>query len=249
LNFDPLLFRAFEGFRDSSDDQNQTPKFNLIALHEPKDISRYFGSPENSFQPAASSARGDIFYVRCQNKNCPSFDLVRPLTTDKQTCDPKDKIHPFKCVACHLETLKLELSFPSYHTKEQLIQPLLSQLQEYLATQTSAIIIIGLSGKWDPYLLAGLFHWADIHSTPIIDVKPKPEDLLDESDMFIDKFRYLYFPGVPNSSTSQDLSGYYRYISKGDPFMMRLYSVIENCGIKLPKLQSLTRTTEVTNVK
>jgi hypothetical protein len=239
LNFDPLLYRAFEYLRNN---QNEKRELNLITLYQPKDIIRYFGSSEKIFQPAAASARGDIFYVKCQNKNCPAFDQERPLTSDKVPAAKSKGLvgtHPFRCPVCHLDTLTLELSFPSYHTKELLIQPMLAQLQEYVAAQTSIIVMIGLSGKWDPYLLAGIFNWAKIYSTPIIDIRPKlGEADKNKSDVFIDDFRALYFPGVSNFGNDETSAWYRRLDYTADSFLKQIYPVIQNCIGSLPKLKT-----------
>lgn len=232
LNYDPLLLLAMSSLRDASALDPLPDAFHIIPLHTSHDIRTYYSSPSVNYQPSIVNARGDIFYARCTNSRCPEFGKDRSLDSRFATSHNSEV---FRCTSCHLISVKLQLSFPGYETKERLVQPILSQLREFLGFKTSAIIPLGLSGRWDPYLLSELFEWSVAYRIPIIDVKPdKPSASIPTS---FEGFRRRYFPSIPTSLTS---SGpfYKQWTSTADDFMMWLHPAVvaTNTYKDLPKL-------------
>jgi hypothetical protein len=189
LNYDPLLYLAQISL--TSDEHELLP---LISLHSPGDIRAYYTSPERqTLQPAVTNARGDVFYAKCTNIRCPRLDTE--LTLEFRPTPPNADI--FFCPSCHQQSIRLQLSFPSFETKEKLVQPLINELRQYIGFQTSALIAVGISGQWDPYLLNALFGWAYAYGVPLLDVKPAPSDRgLTERSRLFEAFRHRFFPGV-----------------------------------------------------
>jgi hypothetical protein len=74
----------------------------------------------------------------------------------------------------------------------------LHRLRDFLGHRVSAIVPIGLSGRWDPYLLSELFDWSLAYSIPIVDVKPP--DGIQSAPTAFEAFRHRYFPSVPVGS-------------------------------------------------
>lgn len=233
LNYDPLLFLAMSHLRHCQPVAGVLPDyFHLISLHTDKDIGAYYSSRSSDFQPCVINARGDIFYARCTNDRCPDFGKDRSLDTRYAVHDND----VFRCVSCHLRSIRLQLSFPGYETKERLVQPILHQLRDFLGHRVSVIVPIGLSGQWDPYLLSELFEWSLAYSIPIVDVNPIHE--LPDGPSAFDRFRRRYFPSIP-SSLEKGPCWYAPWTAKADAFMEWLHPVVSGLDAfrQAPKLQ------------
>ncbi len=236
LNYDPLLPLAIDELgrqRQSADSHFGDDRFRLIALHTDREIIQYYASPERQFQPAITNARGDVFYIRCANSRCPTYNVERSLDTHNVS---SPKTTPFICATCHTERIELQLSFPGYESKERLVQPVLDQLRQFVGKQTSAIIATGFSGKWDPYLLNSLFSWAVTFRIPLIDVKPA--DSQRESPF--ERFRRRYFPSMPTQPTRTS-AWYWQFDGKADPFLEQFYKSLHDTIPSLPVLPSAER--------
>lgn len=200
LNYDPLLYVAMKELRL---DYGERKNLNLIALHSAEDIARYYSSSSKEFQPAVVNARGDVFFARCANPLCPKFR--QDQTLDYASARPSWDEYRV-CPICHLDSLRVHLSFPGYEAKEQLVIPLLNQYRYFVADQTSILITIGLSGQWDPHLLEILFRWALDYRLHLLDVRLPPQKGGEEP---FEQFRRRYFPEAC----------YHRINSDADHFM------------------------------
>jgi|GEM_PF-2995448 hypothetical protein len=220
LNYDPLLLLAMSALRDACDLVPSPDAYHIIPLHTAEDIRAYYSSRSVEYQPSIVNARGDVFYARCTNSRCPEFSKDRSLDSRFATTHD-DEV--FRCTSCHLKSIKLQLSFPGYETKERLVQPILNQLREFLGFRTSAIVPIGLSGRWDPYLLSELFEWSVAYRVPIIDVKPDTPSASTPTSF--EGFRRRYFASVPTTVMSNG-PFYKQWSSTADDFIAWLQSVI-----------------------
>ncbi len=216
LNFDPLLYLAMEDLR--KDVGATGPEYNFIALHSAKEMAAYYASPDITFQPAVTNARGDVFFQRCTNARCPQATTDHALEAHRPL---RDRHSLFVCPVCHLSTFRLQLSFPGYETKERLLQPIVAALYDFLAGSVSSIITIGVSGQWDPYLLNLLFKWSMSQSIPLIDVKPGS----DSASLYFDRFRSRFFPGMGTDQTKQGAC-YVRHSMDADDFTPTLLKQI-----------------------
>jgi DNA invertase Pin-like site-specific DNA recombinase len=113
----------------------------------------------------------------------------------------------------------LQLSFPGYETKERLVEPILHRLRDFLGNRVSTIIPVGLSGRWDPYLLSELFDWSLAYSIPIIDVKPPEAKAVPTA---LEAFRHRYFPSIPVGALEEGPC-YAQWTSTADEFMEALH--------------------------
>ena len=188
LNYDALLYLAMSKLRKIGDPSPRA--LHLIALHSVPDIRKYYSSRETEFQPSVTNARGDVFYVRCANALCPQCDQDHALDYRYNKLEYKELL---VCSACHRDTLHIQLSFPSYETKEQLLQPVLEELRYFISSRTSMIIATGVSGRWDPYLLEVLFQWALSYRIPLLGVNPNSNGT--SVDLF-EQFRRRFFPSI-----------------------------------------------------
>jgi len=219
LNYDALLYLAMSNLRKKGDPSSRA--LHLIALHSVRDIRKYYSSQETDFQPAVTNARGDIFYVRCANTLCPQCDQDHALDYRYNKLDYDELLI---CPACHLETLRIQLSFPSYETKEQLLQPVLEELRYFIASRTSMVIAIGVSGRWDPYLLEVLFQWTLSYRIPLVDVKPHSNGT---SVDFFEQFRRRFFPSITTVLT-QGSPCYVRCPATADEFFTHFHPLAIN---------------------
>lgn len=248
LNYDPLLLLAMDWVQEQREknlhtgilDQNasfasaDSSKLKLITLYTPREVTAYFSSPDRQFQPAVTNARGDVFYVHCINSRCPRFKADLSLDIYGSIANEETI---FLCSACRLKTLKLQMAFPGYQTKEQLIQPVLQELWKFIGNLTSAVIVIGLSGQWDPYVLEALFRWGLERAIPIVDVKPSSgkDELQREEDpnLYFERFRSRFFPSVFNK-LMMDRCAYVRWCATADRFLKFLVEIAPKIGVVLP---------------
>jgi hypothetical protein len=237
LNYDPLLFLAMSHLRRSSalrDVQEMPANYHIISLHRDHDIRAYYSSTNREYQPSVTNARGDIFYARCSNNRCPDFAKDRSLDTRYATYQDDEA---FRCSSCHLKSIQLQLSFPGYETKERLVEPILHQLRDFLGHRISAIVPIGLSGQWDPYLLSELFDWSLAYSLPIVDVKPTGGT--PSNPTAFEAFRHRYFPSIPVGARDEG-PWYEQWASTADDFISTLHPIIQATGaFKLSALAAI----------
>jgi hypothetical protein len=226
LNYDPLLFLAMSLLRRarvSKSVREMPPSCHIISLHTEHDIRAYYSSVNQEYQPCVVNARGDIFYARCTNDRCPDFGKDHSLDT-RYAAYEEGEDEAFRCSSCHLKSIQLQLSFPGYETKERLVEPILHQLRDFLGHRVCAIVPIGLSGQWDPYLLSELFDWSLAYSIPIIDVKPAGDP--HSTPTAFEAFRHRYFPSIPVGAR-EDGPWYEQWASTADEFMEALHPMIQ----------------------
>lgn len=208
LNFDGLTIRALTKIGSSG-----------VALHNEKQVRAYFCATEGTFHPAVIKVRGDVFYARCTNPLCPASKEEYPL--DRL---PPRKETQLRCSACSQDTVALQFSFPGFRIKEETAYPILREAMRFLAQRLSGIIILGLSGKWDSYLLDFLFHQAVERELPIFDVKPSGDD-----DSVLSSFRAAYYPSCLEVSNGETLASskvaFVRIRKNADAFCAELESI------------------------
>lgn len=208
LNFDRLTAEALR-----EDDSEQR---GCVVLHTKDQIHHYFSSAEpGDLPPAVFKVRGDVFYATCSRDGCPLALRAIPLHSllqnkwmlsglqgDATRLSPaqvgiqqvlipppsEGKSRPLKCWECNIGNLILQLSFPGLRSKEEEAFPLLEAVASYIHHRISAIIVVGLSGQYDDYLLRYLFHMASHWSAPVVDVKPR-DDAANPIREFADTYR------------------------------------------------------------
>ena len=176
LNFDGLTHRALTSNRRSG-----------VVLHTTEEIERYFCTDMHAFVPSVIKIRGDVFYAICAERYCPVN--LRPYPLDRLRSDANHDI--MRCPSCGANKLKLQFSFPGYRSKEEIAGPMLAAARQFLGSRISAIILVGLSGRWDRYILQFIFQLAEDRDLLVADVKPPSAD-----DMLIDHYRSIYFPSI-----------------------------------------------------
>lgn len=67
--------------------------------------------------------------------------------------------------------------------------------RRFIGASLSAVIIVGLSGRWDRYLLDFLFDLAKERRLLIVDVKPSARD----GKSLVDSFRATFYPSIPQA--------------------------------------------------
>jgi hypothetical protein len=180
LNFDGLTVKALTQLGP------ETQPGAGVALHSAQDVRQYFSALDAAAgTPAVIKVRGDVFYARCDNPLCPA-------AASEQALDRLGARADLQCPGCHTGKLLLQFFFPGFRSKEEAAYPILWETRRFLGSRVSAIIIVGLSGRWDGYLLEFLFDWALERKVPILDVKPPGKD-----DKVINSFRDTYYPDSP----------------------------------------------------
>jgi NAD-dependent SIR2 family protein deacetylase len=206
LNFDGLTRRAL-----TMDNQAG------LSLHTEAEVRNYFSAGTKEFFPAVFKVRGDVFFARCENELCPQHEGEYPLDHLLATQGAQD---PLLCPACHVNSLRLQFSFPGYRAKEEAADPILWSLRRFVGDRISAIVVVGLSGRWDRYLLRFLFDFAQERRLVVADVKPP-----NAEEDFIENFRGLYYPSVRRSegkSWNPDEAVYLRVLRYANPAIGQL---------------------------
>jgi hypothetical protein len=166
LNFDRLTHSALRKIRSDA-----------VVLHTKEEVDHYFGATNASWTQAGNQAatvptvfkvRGDVFYARCTQQQCPQAHVDQPLAL--LTLAEPD---PLRCSVCGEGRLRLQFSFPGYRLKEEAAYPMLWTIRRYIAAQTSAIVVVGFSGRWDRYLLDFILDFSRERDVPVLDVNIK----------------------------------------------------------------------------
>jgi hypothetical protein len=99
------------------------------------------------------------------------------------------------CPNCSASELWLQFDFPGLRIKEEAAYPTLSSARRFLGPRISSIVTVGLSGRWDRYMLHFLLDLAIERRLLFIDVNHSPSS-------FIDDFRHLYYPSLQQWNTA-----------------------------------------------
>jgi len=197
LNFDGLTYEALRETRSKSIDLTEK---SALVVHTEEAVYQYFTAKSREFLPAIFKVRGDVFYARCTEPACPMYQAQYPL----------DRVFPqgpasdlLKCPICSIGTLRLQFSFPGYRAKEEAAYPMLWAIRRFLASRLSAVIVIGLSGRWDGYLIRFLFDLVSERKLLFVDVNPRKQSEVN----FIDDFRLSYYKSIPDLNKQKKVTG------------------------------------------
>ena len=194
LNFDGLTHKASMLPAVGSD----KPR-TAVAIHTPEEIDGYFTAATKEYFPAVIKIRGDVFYARCSNVAC--YLYRHPYPIDRLHSSSALSPDTLACPNCNHPELLLQFQFPGYREKEETADPMLKACRRYLASRLSVIAIVGLSGRWDRYMLKFLFDLAKEHDLMVADIKPP------DSENLIADFREQYYPSIPALDGTQDVHG------------------------------------------
>ncbi|MBD0372148.1 MAG: hypothetical protein ICV60_15005 [Pyrinomonadaceae bacterium] len=211
LNFDGLTRMALSNLGQGG-----------LAVHSEEDLRTYFTADTGEFIPIVIKVRGDVFYAQCEGDSCPLSHTEYPLDRFVSEENDPEKQHPLRCPICSRDTLRLQFSFPGYRAKEEAAHPMLWTTRRFLGSRLSAIIILGLSGRWDRYLLRFLFDFARERELLVVDVNPS------EQDNFLNSFRSTYYSSIPKldgpngMASVKDEAAFVRIHMKANEFMERV---------------------------
>ncbi|MGI8923443.1 MAG: hypothetical protein ACR2HJ_05285 [Fimbriimonadales bacterium] len=204
LNFDGLTHQAL------------LKKGSAVSLHSHEELIQYFCSTSGDLLPAVIKIRGDVFFLKCINPSCPLSASPIPVERAKEFTT-EDAL---SCPLCKSKT-RLDISFPGDRVKEDLARPLLTAIAELYHSRISAIILVGISGRWDEYLLRFIFDLAIDEGIPVVDCKPP-----DETSELIDGFRQAHYREIPsfngNNVAEAEGPAYYRIEEAADTFCTQL---------------------------
>lgn len=173
LNFDGLLVRALI---DAGDENKK-----VFSLPTEYDCEKYFlrYASQRYKELIEIQIRGDILYLECNNKGFCSqkgkgpVPLWNVLTISelKQLKD-KSKVNEIieksiKCPACN-GNRKSYLSFPGAYEKEKDMRKILEVVWKYLAFQVGSITVVGMSGEWDPLVIAFIGDMLSERNVPLL---------------------------------------------------------------------------------
>ena len=219
LNFDRL---TYEGAKKAAG--------SAIILSEAEHVGRYFASThlptEDNPAPAVVKIRGDVFYAYCTRTECPRSADPLPLhqlKSERREDNPVtsgDEGKRLWCPECGRATLRLELSFPGFERKQAAALDVLTELIGFIGHRLSAIIFVGLSGRWDNYLLDELFALAESVQMPVADVRPHEANIHSE---YIAPFAARYYSSLK----------VWRIVEYANDFFQKLDHNIESCSAQL----------------
>lgn len=167
LNFDGLLYRALES------------KYGKEAhsYFTKEQVEKFFTtkkSPKKHY--AEIQVRGDIFFVKCDSLWCEDYDSLCEYRHEKPIRIWQSKDKNLIDLMCEKnKPMKPFISFPGTYEKDKEIREILGILWQYLTPKVSCVITIGISGWWDPVLIAFLSDLARERKIPFIDVNMLPE--------------------------------------------------------------------------
>lgn len=188
LNFDGLLVRQMI--------KNEKIAFSLPMA---KDCERFFlrtgGRRGDEFLEIG--ARGDILYLICQRSQeegfCPEKGKEQSIWAFLPATRSGAKIlleTMRKCPACGDDRVSY-LSFPGSDEKERDIQEILAVLWQYLCFRVSCVTVLGVSGWWDPVIVAFLGDLLAERNIPLLLIDKKPKDTF--------LYKELIQPGVTHA--------------------------------------------------
>ena len=241
LNFDGLLIRHFamenKKKEEKEEKEEKKKKERAFSLPDRDQCEKFFlrtpspstdelkkDEPEKEY--IEIQIRGDILYVKCNSKQfCPNKadDAKHSLWAniasifDKKQKDLK-QIHDelLKCPYCG-EVGSSFLSFPGSYEKEKDMRKILEVVWRYLAFRISCVTVVGLSGEWDPLIVAFLGDLLSERGIPLM-VVDKNADKSNHS--FI--IKELVTPGIHLSIAIGDNANH---------FSEELVKVIDNNGL------------------
>ena len=227
LNFDGLTRAAVQTLLS----ERKCDERCVILDSRPK-IATFFG--RDSLHPrlrGVMKLRGDIFYAVCETSGCPLQGKETPVYELSRGSDSDRTSTPaLACPECSKER-NLQISFPGYHLKEQESQEILAALGTYVVPTISAIIMLGLSGEWDPALVEFVFTAAKTQNVSVIDVKLAPDSQTTHYIYDIWRTRYADVEYVPLYGNADEFA---ETMAKA---LLSRADIVQPTGSSVPNLQ------------
>ncbi|MFZ3122711.1 MAG: hypothetical protein WA104_05035 [Thermodesulfovibrionales bacterium] len=192
LNFDGLLIRALLKNRET----NYERAFSLPIKSECESffLRTSAKNNQNDRDFLEIQIRGDILYVTCTARGyCPqkgegkersiwaSIASYSSEGEDKKTLSPKPTPKELlKCSSCGEQGVPF-LSFPGSYDKEKAMQDMLEIIWKYLAFRVGTVTVVGMSGEWDPLIIAFLGDLLSERAIPLLVVDKYPETVRTEN--------------------------------------------------------------------
>lgn len=188
LNFDNLLIKELmkQGER-------------AFSLPKKEECEDFFLRLKDNSEFIELQVRGDILYLECTTKGyCPnrnkgpqplwtSFPIMKDFRTKKEVTE-EDAKEITKC-PCGEERISY-LSFPGSYKKEKDMREILGVIWKYLAYRIGSVTVVGMSGAWDPLIVAFLGDLLSERDIPLLIVDLYP----DKEKTFV--IRELVFPKI-----------------------------------------------------
>ncbi|MEW6620706.1 MAG: hypothetical protein AB1422_15455 [bacterium] len=171
INFDSLLYKALSAKFDEFDEKGKIKKKNAYTYFEPEGCEEFFKRMEHHSAVAEIQARENVFWAKCKSSLCNLRNKSIPLLISVKYGLGGA---PTKCECGGSRDILI--AFPGTYEKDRIMQEMLAKIWRYLAYRISCVITIGLSGAWDPVLIAFLSDLLGERGIPLIDVNKKPED-------------------------------------------------------------------------
>jgi len=198
LNFDGLLIREFVQYR--SIEGHRKRAFSLPTVEE---CEQFFLRTSNPGEKEAEreflevQIRGDILYIECNAAGyCPQKGTGKERSIWASIGSFSDKPDEGKteiigqkllqCPSCGEPGISF-LSFPGSYKKEKDMQNMLSIIWRFLAFRAGSVTVAGMSGEWDPLIVAFLGDLLSEREIPLLVIDENPTK--ESSDFFIEEFR------------------------------------------------------------
>ncbi|MEW6107853.1 MAG: HD domain-containing protein [Nitrospirota bacterium] len=186
LNFDGLLIREFVQYRSIVEHRKRA--FSLPTVEE---CEQFFlrtynhGEKESEREFLEVQIRGDILYIECNAAGyCPQKGTGKERSIWASIGSFSDKPDEGKteiigqkllqCPSCGEPGISF-LSFPGSYKKEKDMQNMLSIIWRFLAFRAGSVTVVGMSGEWDPLIVAFLGDLLSEREIPLLVVDNKPE--------------------------------------------------------------------------
>ncbi len=161
LNFDGLLIKKLRSEEGLS----------CFSLPTKEECERYFtrlhSNNPSQRELAEIQLRGDILYLKCDNSGfCPQKENpVLPFFQPRsERTVPADVLN---CPNCGHEMTPY-LSFPGSHKKEKDMRDILQVVWKYLSYSVGSVTLVGVSGDWDPLIIAFLGDLLNERDIPLL---------------------------------------------------------------------------------
>lgn len=206
LNFDGLLIKELVSIRKKR-------AFSLPTVKECENFFLRLNAVDKEF--IELQVRGDILYLKCNTKDyCPQKGKEpQPLWTSfamQNILSGKEDVT--NCPSCG-NTRTSYLSFPGAYEKEKDMREMLEVVWRYLAFRIGSVTVVGMSGAWDPLIVAFLGDLISEREIPLLVVDTIP----NQKPTFL--IRELVIPKIHFAIALQ---------TEADIFMNSLYEKLNN---------------------
>lgn len=168
-------------------------KEKKLDLNMPESVNKLVEETEQYRKENSSELRKEQ-QSAIKNLNRMCLEAVYPQETPKSRKTTISTQGLLKCPSCGNQGISF-LSFPGSYKKEKDMQNMLSIIWRFLAFRVGSVTVVGMSGEWDPLIVAFLGDLLSEREIPLLVVDNKPEAIRKKGE-YTYIIRELVKPGT-----------------------------------------------------